>query len=233
MDNELLNLTRTMDEQRRAERANVKATTLQLRGPRRGPGRPRKEPLVFHDPEPEYSSSDPDEEQADNFEETLQEADAEKIELVAMITELQVKLKARGTNMKANTDIPLHALRNEFNLLNNEINSRRAETFVKHIALEVIIPAIEKAAPYVIPQDQVDVTGMAKEARDDYDEVFKDTLTHISILNRHYFALGPYGEFINGIIKVGTKAATKNELRKKISAQAAANGDPDEDIEDK
>lgn len=250
MDEDLINLTR-----------NIRAAAAEgEKKKKRGRGRPRKERLPSPPPE-EEEETDPDDEglwggagsegmgayeEGESYvvgggggAENKKSDFSEKVELINMITELREKLNAKGTGMRPHVTCSLTELREEFEVLNREIDARRAGTLVKHIALEVVIPLVEAAVPYFVSQEQMDVTGMTQEAKDNYDEVFKDTLTHISILNRKYFAVGPYGEFINGVMKMGAKAALKNKLRKELKAKAEATNavklsdSNDEDIEDK
>lgn len=234
MDDDLINLTRDAATLRSKKKEKEK----------RGRGRPRKILPVSasasseEPPAPEFNYYGAPEVVFPDAQAAQQPDDEdERIELISMIVELRDKLGAQGSKITMLQNCTTQKLRDEFNLMNRQINSKRAETMVQHLCLEMIIPAIEKLAPYVIPQSQLDVTGMSKEARDDYDEVFKDTLTHISILNRRFFSLGPYGEFINGVVTVAKKAAMKNHLRRQIAereaALAAAGDDPDEDVEDK
>lgn len=180
--------------------------------PKRGPGRPRKNPAPVKKPEPAPAGSS--ESESDEASDAAEEQ-PDKIALVRKIKQMQKKLHAVGTGLNPTTAHSVQELSDELALLNLEVNERRGGDAVKRIIIDMVAPAAEYGCNEFVPPDQLDLRGLREEVKENFDEYFGEAATQVAINYSEYFSVGPVGELAKSFAGCAVSCNAKNQMRRR------------------
>ena len=156
---------------------------------------------------------------------TQEEINAKHAKLVRVAQGLKGKLGAIGSGMTeedmaaaTTTDAQLEA---EIALLNSDLNSKRADKGIQGIFL-FAADLIEGFSSRFVPNERMDLSThfhLSAEVKNNWDDMFKETATHLAILHGDWFAVNPY---LSGAQAMAACMASCNEKNKAFKYGAFA-----------
>lgn len=159
--------------------------------------------------------SDPNYGKVDEREVNTEDELLEKRNLIQKILQLKKRCNAIGTGMVPTVFFPIEKLKAEVDVLNDEIDGRRADKVLVKGTLW-LVDVLEKTLPKV----NVDATGLSQEVIDNWD-LFDEACTQIAINHREYFgvAKSPYVAYAHALYTCVSSRVAKNVAQKAFLAK--------------
>lgn len=232
MSDDLEERLQSLTSERSAERRKQHKEEKEKK--RRGPGRPRKQKLDTESetaPAADEPEQDPDDvprvasvAPVEDDKETLK-----RVKLVDQINTMKKRLNAVGTGMEPNAALhSLSELKAEFELLNQQVNSRRGDDALRNLTCTVIAPALtvvaEKVGDFIernhgLPRP-IDLEGLDKEVYNNWEDMFQEVAVQIAINHPEWFSHGPLVTYVEAIMSCAASANMKNQARKLKAASS-------------
>lgn len=205
-------------KQRQKEQAQAQAEQPKKRGPGRPPKKPQEpEKKKKKKPEPEESDSDSDDSDSADDDADAKEKMTQKLSLVRKVEQMKKKLGAYGTGLKPSTKCSTKQLQEELHLLNMEVNERRGVGTIERIIVDGVAPAAEMGADALVPKEDLDLTGLRDEIKDNWKDYFAEPAEQYAINHPELFEVGPLAELCKAFAMAAISRNTKNQLERKAA----------------